>query len=147
MSESPERTADELPSDVRALLNAPNFAHLATTDADGSPAVAAVWVTVIDGRAAFFTSPATNHGRNIVRGSLVALSVIDYGNPYTLARIRGRVGSRIEGDDAVRIVNQMAHKYLSTPYPRPVPPNAFIGLVEHTSALREDYSDIHNPSV
>jgi PPOX class probable F420-dependent enzyme len=132
---------------VRTLVERANFAHVATTNADGTPAVTAVWITVIDGQAAFFTSPATNHGRNILRDRRVALSIIDHDNPYSLARIRGRVDRRIEGDDAVAIVNEMAHKYLSTPYPHPIPPNAFVNIVAHERAVREDYSDVHKPSV
>jgi PPOX class probable F420-dependent enzyme len=135
-----------LPADVAALVEAPNFAHLATIDAGGAPAVTAVWVTVIDEHAAFFTSPATNHGRNIMRDPRVALSIIDFNNPYTIVRIRGRIENRIEGADAVSTVHEMAHKYLSTPYPHPVPPGAFISLVTPTRAAREDYSDIHNPA-
>jgi PPOX class probable F420-dependent enzyme len=135
-----------LPAGVRALVEKANFAHVATTNEDGTPAVAAVWITVIDGHAAFFTSPATNHGRNVTRDPRVALSIVDFDNPYSLARIRGRVGQRIEGDEAVAIVHEMAHKYLSTPYPRPVPPNAFINIVAHDRAVREDYSDVHNPA-
>ena len=140
-------TADApLPADVAALLEAPNFAHLATIDADGTPAVAAVWITVIEQHPAFFTSPATNHGRNILREPRVALSIIDFANPYTLVRIRGRVERRIEGSAAVAIVHQLARKYLSTDYPRPVPPSAFVNLVTPTSAVRADYSDVHNPA-
>jgi PPOX class probable F420-dependent enzyme len=147
VSESGENASGELPADVRALVEKANFAHVATINEDGAPAVAAVWVTVIDGRAAFFTSPATNHGRNLLRDPRVALSIIDHDNPYSLARIRGRVDRRIDGDDAVAIVNEMAHKYLSTPYPHPIPPNAFINIVEHDRAVREDYSDVHKPAV
>jgi PPOX class probable F420-dependent enzyme len=142
----PDRESGALPANVAALVEGPNFAHLATVDADGSPAVTAVWITVIGGQAAFFTSPATNHGRNIVRDPRVAISIIDFKNPYTIARIRGRVAQRIEGAAAVDIVHELAHKYLSTAYPRPVPRNAFINLVTHTSAIREDYSDVHNPA-
>ena len=147
MSESAQMASGELPTGVRALVEKANFAHLATTNDDGTPAVAAVWVTVIDGHAAFFTSPATNHGRNIARDPRVALSIVDFDNPYSLARIRGRVSRRIEGEAAVAIVNEMAHKYLSTPYPRPVPPGAFINIVDHERAVREDYSDVHDPAV
>jgi PPOX class probable F420-dependent enzyme len=147
VSESAGNASGELPTGVRALVEKANFAHVATTNEDGTPAVTAVWITVIDGQAAFFTSPATNHGRNILRDPRIALSIIDHDNPYSLARIRGRVDRRIEGDDAVAIVNAMAHKYLSTPYPHPIPPNAFVNIVAHERAVREDYSDVHNPSV
>jgi PPOX class probable F420-dependent enzyme len=146
VSESAESPSGELPAGVRALVEKANFAHVATTNADGAPAVAAVWVTLIDGRAAFFTSPATNHGRNLARDPRVALSIIDFDNPYSLARIRGRVDRRIEGDDAVAIIHEMAHKYLSTRYPRPVPANAFVTIVAHDRAVREDYSDVHRPA-
>lgn len=135
-----------LPAEVAALVEAANFAHLATVDADGAPAVTPVWVTVINEHPAFFTSPATNHGRNIRRDPRVALSIIDFNNPYTVVRIRGRVERRIEGAAAVDLVHELAHKYLSTPYPRQVPPGAFVSLVTPTSAVREDYSDIHNPA-
>jgi hypothetical protein len=38
------RTAIPIPGDVRKLLNAPNYAHLATLRADGSPRNWVVWV-------------------------------------------------------------------------------------------------------
>lgn len=136
-----------LPPDVRELFEAANFAHIATVDSDGSPFAAIVWVTVIDGHAAFFTSPATQHGRNLERDPRVAISIAAEGNPYSIARVRGRVARRIEGDAALPIIDMMADKYLSQPYPRPVPPNSFICVVEPVSMKREDHPYVYRPRV
>ena len=46
-------TVMALPDDVRALLAAPNIAHLATLLPDGGPHAVPIWVGVEDDRVAF----------------------------------------------------------------------------------------------
>jgi general stress protein 26 len=55
----------ELPDQVTELLEAPNFAHLATLMPDGSPHSVAVWAGLEDGRIAFFTQPASQKALNV----------------------------------------------------------------------------------
>jgi hypothetical protein len=47
----------ELPDEVRALFEAPNYAHLATVLPDGGPHTVPLWVGITAGKIAFLTSP------------------------------------------------------------------------------------------
>jgi PPOX class probable F420-dependent enzyme len=107
----------ELADDVRGLLEAPNFAHLATVLPDGSPHVVPIWIAVEGDRIAFFTQPGSRKARNLGRDARVALSLTDFENPYLSAWIRGRVSETLEGDEAFEIVDRIAVKYTGRPFP------------------------------
>jgi PPOX class probable F420-dependent enzyme len=70
-----------LSDDVKRLIDGPNFAHLATIMADGSPQVAPVWVSRDGDRVLIGTSSTSLKARNAARDPRVALSVIDFANP------------------------------------------------------------------
>jgi PPOX class probable F420-dependent enzyme len=72
----------ELPDDVRGLLEAPNFAHLATVLPDGSPHSVPIWVRLEADRIAFFTQPGSRKAQNLAGDPRVALSLTDIENPY-----------------------------------------------------------------
>src|SRR4051812_22561857 len=67
-----------LSSDIRQLLDRPNFAHLSTLMADGSPQSAPVWVGREADRIVICTSENSLKGRNTRRDPRVALSIIDF---------------------------------------------------------------------
>ena len=71
-----------LGDDVRALLDAPNFGHLATVLPSGAPHVVPVWVGVEGDRVAFFTQPGSRKAQNLARDPRVALSLTDFEHPY-----------------------------------------------------------------
>ncbi len=108
----------ELDPEVRALLEAPNFAHVATLLPDGSPASVAVWAGVHDGRPYFFTQPQSQKARNLARDGRIALSVVDRDNPYRTGRLRGQVTETIEGDAALELIDRLAVTYTGQPFPR-----------------------------
>ena len=107
----------ELPDDVRALFEGPNYGHLATLTRDGSPASVAVWVGLEDGHPVFFTQPQSVKARNLARDGRLAFSLVDFAQPYRTGRIRGRVGRTIEGDEALAIIDRLSHKYTGQPFP------------------------------
>ena len=107
----------ELPDDVRALLEAPNFAHLATVLPDGSPHTVPVWVGFEDGRIAFFTQPSSRKARNLARDPRVAISIVDRANPYLMAQIRGRVAGTLEGDEALVVIDRLSQRYIGEDFP------------------------------
>src|SRR3982750_1137247 len=80
-----------IPAEVRALLDAPNYVHLATLRADGSPRNHVVWVGLEDDALLVCTSDVTWKARDMRRDPRVALSVVDLTNPYRLAMLQGRV--------------------------------------------------------
>lgn len=87
----------ELPADVRALFDAPNYAHLTTVLHGGGPHSVPVWAGIEDGKIAFLTSQGSRKARNLAADPRVAISVTDCGNPYAMAQVRGRVTARLDG--------------------------------------------------
>jgi PPOX class probable F420-dependent enzyme len=106
-----------LPDDVRELFSAPNFAHLATLLPDGSPHTVAVWADVEGERIFFFTQSGSRKARNLARDARVACSVVDRANPYRTAHVRGRVAETVEGEEALELIDRLAHKYTGEPFP------------------------------
>jgi PPOX class probable F420-dependent enzyme len=84
---------------------------------DGSPHSVAVWVGIEGDRIAFFTQPASQKARNLARDPRVAVSITDHSNPYRTARIRGRVDSVLEGDEALEVIDRLSLRYTGEPFP------------------------------
>jgi PPOX class probable F420-dependent enzyme len=99
-----------LSSDVRALLEEPNFAHLATLMPDGSPHSAPVWVDVEGDRILIATGEGSVKGRNTKRDPRLALSIVAMDNPYREAQLRGRVVER-RPDPQLEVIDRIARKY------------------------------------
>jgi PPOX class probable F420-dependent enzyme len=106
-----------LPAEVRELLEARNFAHLATTLPDGSPHSVPVWIGVEGDHVVFFTQPGSRKARNLERDPRVAISAVDAANPYRSAQLRGRVVGIVEGAEALEIIDRLAVKYTGEPFP------------------------------
>ena len=109
--------AKELDDDVKRLLDAPNFAHLATLMEDGSPKVEPTWI----GREGDFVLIATDSrgikGRNISRDNRVALSVTSFDNPYEQLLIRGEVVETRDDND-LAVLDELSRQYLGSEFPR-----------------------------
>jgi PPOX class probable F420-dependent enzyme len=106
-----------LPDEVRELLEARNFAHLATTLPDGSPHSVPVWINVEGDHVVFFTQPGSRKARNLERDPRVAISLVDLEHPYRSAQLRGRVVGTVEGEEALEIIDRLAVKYTGEPFP------------------------------
>jgi PPOX class probable F420-dependent enzyme len=106
-----------LPDDVRSLFEGANYAHLATTLPRGAPVSIPIWAGVEDGRIVFFTQRESRKAKLIERDPRVALSVVDHENPYRSARVRGRVAETIDGEEALAVIDRLAHKYTGQPFP------------------------------
>jgi PPOX class probable F420-dependent enzyme len=105
-----------LPPEVEALFAGPNYAHLALALPSGSPHSSVIWAGVEDGAVVFFTTNETRI-RNLERDPRVALSVTDHENPYRSAWMRGRVARRIDGDEALEIIDRLSQKYTGSDFP------------------------------
>jgi PPOX class probable F420-dependent enzyme len=109
-----------LPSEVRELLDRPNFVHLATLRRDGSPRNWVVWVGLEQDRILVCTSSGQLKSQDMRRDPRVALSVTDTENPYRMAVLQGRVVEEREDHDC-RYMDPIAIKYTSNPWPTPGP--------------------------
>jgi PPOX class probable F420-dependent enzyme len=108
----------KLEDGVRALLERPNFVHVATVLPDGGPHVVAVWAGVVeDDRVAFFSQPASRKGRNLERDPRVAMSVVDFDEPYRTAQLRARVVETRDGEAGLEVMDELSVRHTGKPFP------------------------------
>ena len=133
-----------IPDDVRELLDAPNYVHLSTLRADGSPRNWVVWVGLEGDLILVCTSDAIWKARDMRRDPRVALSVTDMSNPYRMAAIQGRV-VEVRSDEGCRYMDPISLKYTSAPFPSRGPDRVcFVIAVE--KATKRTLSFVHDPS-
>ena len=118
----------KLTPDVRALLDEPNFAHLATLLPDGSPQSAPVWIDVEGDRVLIATGEGSLKARNTKRDVRVSLSVVAMDNPYREAQLRGRVVER-RPDAKFEIMDRISRKYTGKDFPMRANPEQRVVLV------------------
>ena len=132
-----------IPADVRPLLEAPNYVHLSTLRADGSPRNWVVWVGVEGDHILICTSDAIWKAKDMRRDPRVALSVTDLANPYRMAAIQGRV-VEVRPDENCRYMDPISIKYTSAPFPTRGPNRVcFVIAVEKAAQRTLDF--VHNP--
>jgi PPOX class probable F420-dependent enzyme len=106
----------KLSNEVKALLDGANFAHLATLMPDGLPQSAPVWVGREGDRILICTGEGSLKAKNTRRDPHVALSIVDFHDPYNEAQLRGRVVER-RPDGDFRYMDVISHKYTGKPFP------------------------------
>jgi PPOX class probable F420-dependent enzyme len=95
----------------RALIDAPNYAFLATVDEDGAPQVSPVWIDRDGDTILVNTAAGRVKDRNMRREPRVALSIPSGGDFYEKVDIRGHVVDVVEGEEAERHIDKQAKKY------------------------------------
>jgi PPOX class probable F420-dependent enzyme len=105
-----------LSDEIRALLDRPNYAHLATVLPDGAPHATPVWVGREGDRVLLGIRDDSLKGRSTRRDPRVALSIVDVDDPYRMAELRGRVVER-RPDPDLRAKDAMSQKYIGRPFP------------------------------
>ncbi|QUX29521.1 PPOX class F420-dependent oxidoreductase [Nocardiopsis akebiae] len=100
----------------QAVLRKPAFGHVATLGPDGSPQSSPVWIDW-DGEFLRFSQTTTRQKlQNLKRDGRISVSATDPDDPYMYVEVRGVV-DRVEEDPDKAFINEMAQKYLGTPYP------------------------------
>jgi PPOX class probable F420-dependent enzyme len=105
-----------LTEEIKALLDGPNYAHLATLMPDGSPHAAPVWVAREGDRVLLGIRSDSIKGKNARRDPRVALSIVDVRDPYRMAQLRGRA-VEFRGDPEMAAKDAMSRKYVGKPFP------------------------------
>jgi PPOX class probable F420-dependent enzyme len=127
--------ATPLSPDVRALLDEPNFAHLATLMPDGSPQSAPVWVGVEGDHVLVATGEGSLKAKNTRRDPRVSLSVVAMDNPYREAQLRGRVVER-RPDAKFEVMDRISRKYIGKEFPMRTNPEQRVVLVIEVQRAR-----------
>ena len=105
-----------IPPEVRALLEGPNFVHLATVGPNGNPSTMAVWVGLEGDHVLVCTGATTKKARDAAHNPHVALSVTNHDNPYESASLRGTV-VEIRNDDHLTDMDPISVVYTGKPFP------------------------------
>ncbi|HKD86729.1 MAG TPA: PPOX class F420-dependent oxidoreductase [Terriglobales bacterium] len=119
----------KLSSETRQLLDSANFAHLATLMSDGSPQSVPVWVGREGDRIVICTGENSLKARNTAREPRVALSIVDFHNPYSEVQIRGRVIER-RPDPDLKTMDPISVKYTGKPFPFRDPNGRVVLIIE-----------------
>lgn len=109
--------AGKLTDDMKRLIDAANFAHLATLQPDGSPKVEPVWIGREGDRVLVATDRKSLKSINLERDPRVAISLVSRENPYEQLLIRGRVVESRDDNDLVGL-DALSQAYLGRPFPR-----------------------------
>jgi len=134
-----------LSKEIKQLLDGPNFAHLATLMPDGSPQSVPVWVGREGDRVIVCTGETSLKARNTRRDPRVALSIVDFENPYSEAQIRGRVVERRE-DPELKIMDPISNKYIAKPFPFRKPEGRIALIIEAEKARYTKLPFEHTPA-
>jgi len=92
-----------------ALLDGPNYAVLATVNADGSPQTSVVWVGRDGSDLLISTVEGRVKHRNMLRDPRVSVTVIDSADPESYVELRGRV--TMTQDTGRRVDTELSWKY------------------------------------
>jgi PPOX class probable F420-dependent enzyme len=133
-----------LSPEAKQLIDRPNFAHLATLMPDGSPNATPVWIGREGDRVVICTSETSLKAKNTKHDPRVAVSIVDFTNPYEELQIRGRVVEwRPEPD--LKTLDGYAHKYTGKPFPFRNPGQIAM-IVEVENARYEKLPFQHTPA-
>ncbi len=118
-----------LSENAKKLIDSPNFAHLATLMPDGSPQSVPVWIGREGDHLIVCTGEKSLKARNTRRDPRVALSIVDFDNPYDEVQIRGRVIER-RPDPELKVMDPISHKYTGKPFPMRSPEGRVALVIE-----------------
>jgi len=137
-TKGPTHDMTTLTAEVRDLIEAANYAHIATILPDGAPHTVPVWIGLEGDQIAFLTSPRSRKANNLRRDPRVAISITDHQKPYVMALIRGHVVQCLDDDRAWAIIDRLSHQYLGQPYP--LRTDRVVYLVEADNAQAISYA-------
>ena len=132
-----------IPDAVRELLEAPNYVHLSTLRADGSPRNWVVWVGLEGDQVLICTSDTVWKAKDMRRDPRVALSVSDIANPYRMASIQARV-IEVRPDEGCRFMDPISIKYTGVPFPSRGPDRVCFVIAAET-ARQHTLGFVHDP--
>jgi PPOX class probable F420-dependent enzyme len=136
--------AHGLSEEIKQLIDRPNFAHLATVMPDGSPQNAPVWVGREGDRILVCTGEGSQKAKNTRRDPRIALSIVDFRDPYQEAQLRGRVVER-RPDPALKFIDPISRKYTGQPFPLRDPEGRVALVIEVDKARYAKLPFSHTP--
>jgi PPOX class probable F420-dependent enzyme len=113
---------------------------------DGSPQSVPVWVGRDGDRIVICTGESSLKAKNTLRDPRVALSLVDFRDPYAEVQIRGHVVER-RPDPDLKVMDPISVKYTSKPFPFRNPEGRIALFVEVDKARCTKLPFEHTPTV
>lgn len=99
---------------ARALIDANNFATVATIQPDGQPQLSVVWVTREGDDVVISTKEGRRKHLNLVKDPRTTVLITPVDNAYEYLEIRGTATLTTEGGD--ELINALSVKYTGGPF-------------------------------
>jgi PPOX class probable F420-dependent enzyme len=103
-----------LPQRAREMLDARNFATVATLQPDGQPQTSVVWVRRDGDDVLFSTIKGRRKYANMIRDPRLSVLVVDAADPDSYTEIRGM--AEITDDPAAELIEELSQKYTGEPF-------------------------------
>jgi PPOX class probable F420-dependent enzyme len=103
-----------LPDRARELIDDVNFGVVATTNPDGSPQTSVLWIKRDGDDLLFCTVRGRRKERNMARDPRVSVTVLNAGDGYEYAEIRGTASITEEGGR--ELINDLSRKYVGSDF-------------------------------
>jgi PPOX class probable F420-dependent enzyme len=112
---SPDPAPTPLPDRIRAFLEVPRIATVATINPDGSPHQALVWYA-LDGNDLIINSRRHRQWpKNLARDERISVAVPDVERPNHWVGVKGGAKLVREGDEAIADIEALARRYGGDP--------------------------------
>lgn len=111
-----------LNEDVVRLARGTNLATIVTLMPDGQPQAQLRWIDTDGEHLLVNTEPQRQAHRNVERDPRVTILLKSADSDYDWAEVRGRVVESVDGDEARRHIDVLAHKYTGADYAMPIGP-------------------------
>jgi PPOX class probable F420-dependent enzyme len=95
-------TVTTLPPRIRAFLDAPRFASIATLDPDGAPRQAVVWYLVEGDELVINSAQGRRWPANLRRDGRISLTIVDQQDGYSWIGLTGTVTAVIDDQPAAQ---------------------------------------------
>jgi PPOX class probable F420-dependent enzyme len=133
-----------LSPEIKQLVDGANFAHLATLMPDGSPQSVPIWIGREGEQLVICTGEASLKAKNTRRDPRIALSIVNFDNPYEEVQIRGRVIER-RPDQEFKMLDSISRKYIGKPFPMRSPEGRVALIIEVEKARYTKLPFQHTP--
>ncbi|HEY4005985.1 MAG TPA: PPOX class F420-dependent oxidoreductase [Pseudonocardia sp.] len=107
----------ELLPETEELATGQNFAAVSTVLPNGQIQTQVIWVHVEDGQLVLNTETHRAKYLNVTKDPRITVLIRDEQDPYRYAEVRGHVAQTTTGDRARAQIDELAQKYINSPYP------------------------------
>jgi PPOX class probable F420-dependent enzyme len=101
---------------TKTLASGRNFAVLTTLMADGTPQSHVMWVDHDGDHILINTEIDRQKYLNVSRDPRATVTILETGNGYSYAEIRGTVTETIHGERAREHIDELSQRYFGKPY-------------------------------